>query len=132
MLPEAPADVVVVDDDPDLNEMIGSYVELAGYTYRSALDGKSAVLELRAQRPGLVLLDLMLPDIDGFEVCRLLQASESTRGVPVVFVSGVHEQDARQRARACGAREYVTKPFDPSELIEVIRRNMPVPPRGSS
>lgn len=117
------ADVLVVEDDPDLNEMLGAYVRLAGYAYRPALDGVTAVRELRARRPALVLLDLMLPDIDGFEVCRRMREDAATRDVPVVILSAVNEADARKRAIELDVREYLTKPFDPEALINALHRN---------
>ena len=117
-----PAGVLVVEDDPDLNEMLGAYVRLAGFTYRPALDGGTALRELRSQRPALVLLDLMLPDIDGFEVCRRLRDDAATRDVPVVIVSAVHEADARRRAAEMNVREFLVRPFGPDALITALRR----------
>lgn len=119
---EAPADVLVVEDDPDLNEMIGAYVHLAGFPWRAALDGAEALRALRDRPPGLVLLDLMLPDVDGFEVCRRLREDEATRDVPVVVLSALDEVDTRRRAAALGVRAYLAKPFDPDALLAVIRR----------
>lgn len=126
MMDEAVAavDVLVVEDDPDLNEMIGAYVELAGYPYHAALTGTDALRALRAHAPGMVLLDLMLPDLDGFEVCQRLRDDAQTRAVPVVVVSALSDPSARQRARELGARAFLAKPFDPDELIAVIREVM--------
>ena len=118
----APTDVLVVEDDPDHNEMIGAYVRLAGYTYRPALDGDAALRALREKAPALVLLDLMLPGIDGFEVCRQMRADEATRDVPVVILSAVNEPDARRRAQELDVRAYITKPFDPDALMDALRR----------
>lgn len=117
-------DVLVVEDDPDLNEMIGAYVELAGYPYLAALTGHDALRALRARAPGMVLLDLMLPDLDGFEVYERLRGDAGTRAVPVVVVSALSDQAARRRAKELGARAFLAKPFDPDELIAVIRTVM--------
>ncbi len=114
---ETGGDVLVVEDDPDMSAMVGAYAEVAGFSYRAALDGMSALRELKTRRPALVLLDLMLPDIDGFEVYRRLLEDESTRTVPVVILSGLSEDAARARAANMGVRAYVTKPFDPDQLI---------------
>ena len=116
-------DVLVVEDDPDLNEMLGAYVRLAGFRYRPALDGTSALRELGSHRPSLVLLDLMLPDIDGFEVCRRLRADDSTRDVPVVILSALNEADARRRASELDVQEFLTKPFDPDALMATLRHH---------
>src|SRR6476619_1302766 len=75
-------DVLVVEDDSALNELVGAYVQLAGFEYRAALDGTSALALARASIPRLIVLDIMLPDIDGFEVCRRLKAQQLMRGVP--------------------------------------------------
>lgn len=115
-------DVLVVEDDPDLNEMIGAYVELAGYPYHAAHSGEEALRALRAKAPGMVLLDLMLPDVDGFEVCQRLREDAGTREVPVVVVSALSDPASRRRARELGALAYLAKPFDPDELIAVIQR----------
>ncbi|MDB4928200.1 MAG: Response regulator containing a CheY-like receiver domain and an domain [Myxococcaceae bacterium] len=119
----APADVLVVEDDPDLNEMIGAYVRLAGYGYRPALDGAMAARELGSRRPALVLLDLMLPDMDGFEVCRRLREDPATRDVPVVVLSAVNETESRRRAQELDVVEYLTKPFDPDALMDAVQRH---------
>ncbi len=118
------AEVLVVEDDPDLNEMLGAYVRLAGFRYRRALDGASAMRELGAHRPALVLLDLMLPDIDGFEVCRRLRADEATHDVPVVILSALTEADAKRRAKELEVREFLTKPFDPDDLMATLRHHV--------
>jgi DNA-binding response OmpR family regulator len=120
----APGDVLVVEDDPDLNDMIGAYVRLAGYAYRPALDGVTAVREMGSRRPGLVLLDLMLPDMDGFEVCRRMRANAATRDVPVVVLSALNEADSRRRAKELDVLEYLTKPFDPDALMDAVQRHV--------
>ena len=123
MMNEAPTsvDVLVVEDDPDLNEMIGAYVELAGYPYQAAHTGTEALRALGAGAPGMVLLDLMLPDLDGFEVCQRMRDGDDRSDVPVVVVSALCDPASRQRAKELGARAFLAKPFDPDELIAVIR-----------
>ena len=120
----SPADVLVVEDDTDLNEIVCTFVEMTGHTFQPALDGRSAVQAFRAHRPRLVLLDLMLPDLDGFEVCRLLREDVATRDVPVVIVSAWSDESTRRRAAACGGREYLGKPFNPEDLMAAIRRHI--------
>ncbi len=116
-------DVLVVEDDPDLNETVGAYLELEGFGYRRALDGETALREVRRQLPSLVLLDLMLPDLDGLEVCRRIRADAATQGVPVVILSALNESRLREMARSLGVLEYLTKPFDPDMLMAAVRRN---------
>ena len=79
-------DVLVVEDDREINELVGAYVQIAGFEYRSALDGASALAEARERRPSLIVLDLMLPDTDGFEVCRKLKNEADTAQIPIVML----------------------------------------------
>jgi DNA-binding response OmpR family regulator len=115
-------DVLVVEDDLQLNELVGAYVQLAGYSYRAALDGRSALREAREQPPRMVILDLMLPDIDGFEVCRQLRASAATSATPILMLTALSQDEHRRRGMECGATGYMIKPFDPDELIAAIRQ----------
>jgi len=114
--------VLVVEDDGALNQLVGAYVELAGFDYRPALDGQSALRAADERPPSMVILDLMLPDMDGFEVCRRLKGKPLTAGVPVVMLTALTQDESRQRGLEAGAAAYMTKPFDPDELIEMIRR----------
>ena len=115
--------VLVVEDDPDINQLVGAYAQLAGFEYRPALDGTTALREAHDHPPAAVVLDLMLPDIDGFEVCKRLKADDDTRRVPVIIVSALSSETNQQRGRACGACEYLTKPFDPDRLMEALSRH---------
>ena len=114
-------DALVVEDDASLNELIGAYVELAGMGYRRALDGTTALHEAQRRPPNLVILDIMLPDIDGFEVCRRLKAHEQTRSVPVVMLTALSQEENRRKGMECGAVDYMVKPFDPDKLMATIR-----------
>jgi DNA-binding response OmpR family regulator len=115
--------VLVVEDDAGLNELVGAYVELAGFEYRRALDGNSAIAEVQRRRPTLIVLDIMLPDIDGFEVCRQLKADKSTRQVPVVMLTALSQDENRRKGIECGAAAYMTKPFDPDKLMAAIKEH---------
>ena len=119
----AQPDVLVVEDDRELNEMVGAYASLAGFTYRPALSGSSALAEARRQPPAVILLDLMLPDISGFDVCRQVKRDEQTHDVPVVLLTALDGAESRQRGRECGAAEYLTKPFDPDVLLQTLTRH---------
>src|SRR4026207_2200661 len=87
--------VLVVEDDLDINQLVGAYVEEAGFRYLSAVDGGSVLELARAERPSLILLDLMLPDLNGFEVCRRLKDEPTTRDIPVVFVTALDQKKFR-------------------------------------
>ena len=116
-------DVLVVEDDTQINELVGAYVQIAGYEYRAALDGATAMAAVRERLPSLIILDLMLPDTDGFEVCRRLKSDQQTASVPVVMLTALDREEQRKRGIECGAVKYMTKPFDPDQLIDAIRKN---------
>lgn len=113
--------VLVVEDDPEMNEMIGAYVEIAGYEYDPALDGSKALASAKDHHPALILLDVMLPDFDGFEVCRRLKSEQQTRCIPVVMLTALDRDEHRAKGMQCGATSYLTKPFDPDQLIQTIK-----------
>lgn len=119
-------EILVVEDDREINELVGAYAQIAGFGYRSALNGTSALEEVRRRPPALIVLDLMLPDVDGFEVCRRVRAEAEAQGRPIpviVILSALDGEKSKQQGRACGAVEYVTKPFDPDRLMDVISRH---------
>jgi DNA-binding response OmpR family regulator len=122
-LPSQRESVLVVEDDREINSLVGAYVELCGFTYRSALNGKRALEEVNAELPALVVLDLMLPDLDGFEVCTQIKAAAATRDVCVIMLTALSGDADRQRGRDCGAADYLTKPFDPDALMSSIARH---------
>jgi DNA-binding response OmpR family regulator len=115
--------VLVVEDDPEINELVGAYARIAGFEYRPALDGTTALLEARARTPAAVVLDLMLPDIDGFEVCERLRQEPDTKLVPVIMLTALGDEKNRRRGLECGCNEYLTKPFDPDRLMEALARH---------
>jgi DNA-binding response OmpR family regulator len=114
-------DVLVVEDDPEISELVGAYVELAGYRYRSARDGQEALRQVRESRPAMIVMDVMLPDLDGFEVCRRLKSDDGTSRLPVMILSALDREEHRVRGCQCGAIAYLTKPFDPDQLMGLIR-----------
>jgi DNA-binding response OmpR family regulator len=115
-------EALVIDDDEDMNRMIGAYAELGGFKYRSATTGRGGLEEVRQNLPAVVLLDVMLPDLDGFEVCRRLKSDAATRDVPVILITALTDADSRRRGQNAGADDYVVKPFDPGELMGNLKK----------
>ena len=115
--------VLVVDDDHTVREVVVSYLRAAGYDVREAEDGEKALVSMRDEPADLVVLDLMLPGIDGLEVCRRLRASSD---VPVIMLTALGSETDRVVGLERGADDYVTKPFSPRELVlrveSVLRR----------
>jgi DNA-binding response OmpR family regulator len=119
-----PARVLVVEDDPTVNDVVCRYLERAGFRVSSASDGAAALAAVSASHPDLVILDLMLPGIDGLEVCRRLRRDSA--GLPVIMLTALGEETDRVLGLQVGADDYVTKPFSPRELVlrvqSVLRR----------
>ena len=126
------ADVLVVEDDPEINELIGAYAQLAGFDYRAAHSGGAALDEVRRRRPSVIVLDVMLPDLDGFEVCSRVRRDDARHEIPLIILTALAGERPRQQGRLCGADEFITKPFDPDTLIETISRHAHgAPPSGN-
>jgi two-component system response regulator ResD len=128
---DSPGSVLVVDDEPTITDVVSRYLQRAGYETRSAADGPAA-LELAAARPpDLVVLDLMLPGMDGLEVMRRLRAGGNRHGLPVILLTAKGEAAERVIGLRLGADDYVAKPFSPAELVArvdaVLRRADPSP-----
>src|SRR6185503_2886558 len=99
--------VLVVEDDRELSELIGAYAEICGVRYRHAYNGRTAIAAAAQVPPKAVILDLMLPDIDGYEVCRQLRAKGETSNTPVIILSALGSEEARQRGREAGANQHL-------------------------
>src|SRR5437764_10497523 len=112
--------VLVVEDDREINSLVGAYAEICGFEYRPALDGMTALSEARRETPSAVILDLMLPDVDGFEVCRQMRNELHLTDMPIIILSALSGEKDKARGRECGADEYLTKPFNPDELIKTL------------
>jgi two-component system, OmpR family, alkaline phosphatase synthesis response regulator PhoP len=113
--------ILVVEDEKDIRELVRFHLEQEGYGVREAETGEAALDLARSERPALLLLDLMLPGIDGLEVCRRLRGAEATRGVPVIVLTAKAAEVDRVLGLELGADDYVTKPFSPRELVARVR-----------
>jgi DNA-binding response OmpR family regulator len=124
------ARVLVVEDDADIRLAVEEALKIAGYEVVGAANGGDALDICRERCPDFVLLDQMLPDIDGVEVCRRLRAGAGTSQVPIVFLTARTDEKARVRGLGAGADDYVVKPFSTAELLlrirAVLRRSTPV------
>ena len=109
--------ILVVEDEPDILEVVGYNLAQAGFEVEKAEDGETGLRKATEGLPDLIILDLMLPGIDGFEVCRLLKQSEVTKEVPVVMLTSRAEEVDRIVGLELGADDYVVKPFSPRELM---------------
>jgi len=110
--------VLVVDDDPGIVKLVRAYLEQAGFEVAVAYDGKKAMQIARHDRPDLVILDLMLPEMDGWDVCRVLRKESD---VPIIMLTARVEESDKLIGLELGADDYVTKPFSPRELVARVR-----------
>lgn len=109
--------VLVVDDEPDIVEIVQYNLEKAGYTVFTAEDGTTALKYAREQALSLIVLDLMLPGLEGTDVCRILKQDEQTRNIPILMLTAKGEETDRVVGLELGADDYVVKPFSPKELV---------------
>jgi CheY-like chemotaxis protein len=114
------ARVMACDDDHVIRGLLEVNLEMEGYDVVTACDGQDALDKIREHAPDLILLDVMMPNLNGWQVAEALQADEATRGIPIVFLSARAMETDVQRGTGLGAAAYVTKPFDPIDLMELV------------
>ena len=115
--PAAPETVLVIEDEADVLELLRYNLDRAGFRVLLAGDGRSGLAEARTARPDVIVLDLMLPEMRGEEVCRKLKSSGDTASIPVIMLTAKAQVDERVAGLELGADDYVAKPFSPRELI---------------
>ena len=129
-----PKTILIADDDPTIIKLLQVNLEMEGYTVVCAYDGQDAVEKAQAHPPDLVLLDIMMPRMDGWAAREALVAIPELKDTPVIFLSARAQQADLRRGYESGVAEYVTKPFDPTELLDIIGRvldgNYERPPLG--
>lgn len=114
--------ILVVDDEPDALEVLGFKLKEAGYLPIFAKDGARAIIATRDERPALIVLDLMLPEVDGLEVCKILRRDLATSMIPIIMLTAKAAEMDRVIGLELGADDYVTKPFSPRELVLRIKK----------
>lgn len=113
--------ILVVDDDRDIVRLVRSYLEKAGYQTLTAYDGESALRLVRGEKPQLVILDLMLPDQDGWQVASLIRSNPKIAATPIIMLTARVEDSDKIAGLEIGADDYITKPFNPRELVARVR-----------
>ncbi|MFP4500158.1 MAG: PleD family two-component system response regulator [Candidatus Hydrogenedentota bacterium] len=117
--------ILIVDDEPDVVMLIERTLKAEGFDVVRAYDGIAALDLVETEKPDLVLLDIMMPMMSGYEVCEQLKANPETQQIPVVCLSSAHTPDARAQSLHVGAVTLITKPFLPAELVAQVRRHLP-------
>src|SRR6266849_5426363 len=115
------AEILVVEDEPDIRNLIVLHLSREGFRCRTAKSGPEALREARAATPDLVILDLMLPDLDGLEVCRRLRSDTATATIPIIMLTAKADEVERVVGLEMGADDYVVRPFSPKGLAARVR-----------
>lgn len=116
----APASILVVDDDPDIRQLVTDVLETEGYAVRAVDDGFAALRSLAEVEPDCVVLDVMMPGLDGHEVLRVLRERNSDRHLPVIMLTAAADDEQIWRSWAGGVDYFLTKPFGPDELLRFL------------
>src|SRR3984893_16395880 len=113
--------ILVVEDDRDIGELVCRYLEKASFRAELVSSGRDAVTALAARPPDLLILDLMLPHVDGLEICRLVRATDKTAAIPIIILTARADESERIVGLEIGADDYIAKPFRPNELVARVR-----------
>ena len=113
--------VLIAEDEPHIVESLSFVLEREGYAVQAALDGEAALRELRASAPDVLILDLMLPRVNGFEVLKLAKADPALRAIPVIVLTAKGQAQDRRMVEEIGAEGFMTKPFSNREVVERVR-----------
>ena len=113
--------VLVVDDSPSQLANLQGIIADAGYNVVTASTGEEAIEKAKAERPDIIFLDIVMPNMDGYEACRKLGADEDTKGIPVVFVTNKNQKADRMWAQMQGGKDLVAKPFTPDQIVDQLK-----------
>lgn len=116
--------ILVVDDNPDNLRLFSGILSKHKYKTRVAPNGERALATIRKEAPGLILLDIMMPVMDGFEVCRQLKRNKQTAGIPIIFISALNETFDKVKAFSMGGVDYITKPFKTEEVLARVKTHL--------
>src|SRR5437667_2019119 len=124
--------ILIVEDDPDIAELVVRYLDKAGFTTERAASGRDALTSISVRPPDLLVLDLMLPHVDGLEVCRTVRGNEATAAIPIIMLTARAEESERIAGLEIGADDYLAKPFSPNELVARVRALLRRTQRGTA
>jgi len=116
--------ILIVDDERDIVKALVIRLQYNGYDAVVAFDGAQGIFMAHKENPDLIILDIRMPAGDGFSVAEKLKQSSQTERIPIIFLTGSPERNSEERAMELGARFYITKPYDPGELLDAVRRAM--------
>jgi DNA-binding response OmpR family regulator len=127
-----PTRILIVEDDPDIAELVARYLDKAGFVTERTATGRDALQTIGVRPPELIVLDLMLPHVDGLEVCRVVRGNEATAAIPIIMLTARAEESERIVGLELGADDYLAKPFSPNELVARVRALLRRAQRGNA
>jgi DNA-binding response OmpR family regulator len=113
--------ILIIDDEPDIVETVSYMLKSRDYAVITALYGLEGLEKVRTERPDLILLDIMMPDISGYDVCIKLKSDDSTKNIPIIMVSAKSESEVMLKSMGLGAEAYILKPFRLSTLLDTMK-----------
>ncbi len=127
IVPTAKKDCIFVIDDNPVNVTLLQELLLGfNYSVRVAVRGSTAIKSIQLDQPDLILMDLKMPDMDGYEICEKLKNNQQTKNIPIIFISAIDEVDAKVKALNVGGVDYITKPFQPEYISAIIRTHLSI------
>ncbi len=114
--------ILVVDDEPDILQVTSFRLKKAGYEVLTAIDGREAMDLIKKEPLDLILLDLVLPQVTGYEVCKWVKADDKLKEIPVILFTASAVHDVTEKASQTGAQDYIVKPFEPEELLAKVKK----------
>src|SRR5262245_20357255 len=123
--------ILVVEDDRDIAELVGRYLERAGFAVELISSGRQALAAVTERPPDLLILDLMLPHVDGLEICRTVRANQQSANIPIIMLTARGDESERIVGLELGADDYISKPFSPNELVARVRALLRRAQRGA-
>lgn len=114
--------VLIIEDHPETSELISGLLKLEGIEPITATNGQEGLEKAHLEKPDLILLDVMMPGMSGFDVCKKLKSDHETSSIPVIIVSIKASEDSLKQGETAGANAYITKPFNPPELLDLVKK----------
>ena len=122
----SPKKILIVDDEVDLVETVRFPLEMKGFNVLVSYNGEDALSQARKEKPDLIILDLMLPKLDGYKVCRLLKFDERYKHIPILMLTAKTQEKDKILGKETGADEYITKPFEMDDLMEKVKKYLKI------
>ncbi len=118
--------IFIIDDNLDNIKLLERILLDLNYSVRVAVRGASALKSIQLYQPGLILLDLKMPDMDGYEVCKKLKNNQQTKNIPIIFISALDDKEIKERVLNAGGIDYITKPFQINDISTRIKAHFPI------